>query len=271
MGRQKVHHDRSSPWAKGIVAYGINNLDQVVGGANEAFLWEDGILTNLGPLVDAPYGTDATAINDRSQLIGHAYFDDEERAFVIHGTTVEWLPQDELPVSSATALSNNGFVVGRGATSRFQSARRFGLVWTPYSLERVEAPSPNVRCYFLGINDQSRAVGAFSSPLDQGIVWQNRTTTELVNLVENPPFVNQANDINHSGQIIARSSVGTNLLNPVWVTADLTGDCHVSFDDLMLVLLNFGAPLGSFPRGDVNLDGQVDLTDLTTLLSLWGV
>lgn len=259
------------PGAQGIIATGINNLDQIVGGANGPFLWENGILTDFGPLVNAPYGAEATAINDRSQILGHAYFGDEERTFVIRGTAIEWLPQEELPLTSATALSNNGFVVGRGATSRFQSATRLGLVWTPHSLERVEPPSPNGRCYFLGINDQARAVGSYYYPDYEGIVWQNQSATELVNLVQDPPFVSQANDINRSGQIIALRSVGTIVLNPVWVTGDLTGDCQVSLDDLMLVLVNFGAPQGSFPCGDINLDGQVDLTDLATLLSHWGV
>lgn len=258
------------PGVTGITAYGINNSDQLVGVAGNAFIWEKGELTDLGPLVNAPYGSVATAINERSEISGYAAFGQEDQSFVISGANVNWLPQDKLQVGWAYALSNNGFVVGRGFRAPFPNGRRFGLVWTPYSIETIEPPSPNGSCYFLGITDQARAVGSFYFPDYQAIVWQNGITTELSSLVEGAPHLSGALDINRWGQIIALRTNRTVLLNPIWIRGDITGDCRVTLDDLVLVLTTFGAPPGSFPRGDVNLDGQVDLKDLAILLSHWG-
>lgn len=75
--------------------------------------------------------------------------------------------------------------------------------------------------------------------------------------------------INNAGQIFV-SAGGPRVLTPVWLPGDVTGDCHVSVEDLILVLSNFGLPIGSYPQGDVNNDGTVDLNDLTVLLANWG-
>jgi hypothetical protein len=76
--------------------------------------------------------------------------------------------------------------------------------------------------------------------------------------------------INGRGEVSITISGGTVVLSPHWLPGDLTGDCHVDLNDLLLLLSNFGSPQGSFPRGDVDLDGDVDLTDVTALLSHWG-
>ena len=60
------------------------------------------------------------------------------------------------------------------------------------------------------------------------------------------------------------------VLTPHWLPGDLTGDCHVTLDDLAIVLTNFGLPVGAFPMGDVDGDGAVNLTDLAIVLSHWG-
>jgi hypothetical protein len=80
-----------------------------------------------------------------------------------------------------------------------------------------------------------------------------------------------AADINDYGQIVCRSGLaGTVVLTPVWKRGDLTGDCAVALDDLLLVLQNFGAAGDSPPRGDVDLNRVVDLSDLTLLLNKLG-
>jgi len=59
------------------VAYGINNRGQVVGqawtqtGAQRAFLWEDGQMTEL-PMLPGWKASEAVAINELGQIVGHA-------------------------------------------------------------------------------------------------------------------------------------------------------------------------------------------------------
>jgi hypothetical protein len=52
---------------------------------------------------------------------------------------------------------------------------------------------------------------------------------------------------------------------------DLDGDGQVTLTDLSLLLSNFGVPSGAMEGdGDLDDDGDVDLTDLSLLLSAFG-
>ncbi|MFN0137526.1 MAG: hypothetical protein ACKVS9_15585 [Phycisphaerae bacterium] len=53
--------------------------------------------------------------------------------------------------------------------------------------------------------------------------------------------------------------------------ADVSGDGNIDLTDLSTLLANFGLASGAtHEMGDIDLDGDVDLTDLSTLLSLFG-
>jgi len=175
-------------------------------------------------------------------------------------------------------MSNNGTFGGRGSTA--QSGPNFayrGVVWAAGGTAYVISPQRRVRDAFIAdINDSGRAVGYTyrqnaGGPRPIPLVWQQGVTTDLNTQIPGLPPLLGALAINDRGQIRAGASdVGQFILTPVWLPGDLTGDCHVSVEDLILVLSNFGQPLGSFPRGDVDLDGDVDLSDLTILLAHWG-
>ena len=73
----------------------INNSNQVVGysqiasgdfGSHHAFLWEDGVITDLNNLVDDRAGielSEARAINNRGQIVGYGSLNGESHAFLL--------------------------------------------------------------------------------------------------------------------------------------------------------------------------------------------
>jgi probable HAF family extracellular repeat protein len=129
-------------WEKGVMtdlgtlngpdglAAGINQLGQVVGGANVdstpiapftfppffAFLWENGVMTNLGAL--GGIESIANAINDRSQVAGEFTFVDPTGNGISHAFLWENGEMRDLGTvsgdssSQAFALNNEGQVVG---------------------------------------------------------------------------------------------------------------------------------------------------------------
>jgi probable HAF family extracellular repeat protein len=271
------------PWATDIQAAGINNAGQVVGvvantitGPLHAFTWYDGVLLDLGPQISEEDSL-ASSVNEKGEVIGYARVTLPRgwQSFVWKDGTIRWLTHpSELDASRAEAASNNGFFVGRGTIE--EPIHNEGIVWTPWDTDLVPAPADFRDAFFRDINDAGRAVGYYDRSITRGaipVVWQNGVVSELSPLVRPsaPPNMELATAINNAGQIaVTYHSGGTVILNPVWLPGDLTGDCHVSIEDLALVLSNFGAPRGTFPLGDVDLDGQVDLADLALVLAGWG-
>jgi probable HAF family extracellular repeat protein len=100
------------------VPHAINNRTQIVGrsdttpGSNHAFLWEDGIMKDLGTLSSIPFsGSGATCINDSGQVVGLS----DGKVFLWERGTMRdlGLPRFTLP----QALNNRGDIVGWTSTS----------------------------------------------------------------------------------------------------------------------------------------------------------
>jgi len=73
-------------------AAGINDKQEVVGfstiasGAQRAFIWSDGVITNLNTLIDLASGwtlTQATGINNRGQIVGNGVIGGAQHAFLL--------------------------------------------------------------------------------------------------------------------------------------------------------------------------------------------
>lgn len=276
-GQQTTIIDRPS-WANRIVVSGVNNAGQVVGtsfGSGQwgirPFIWENGVYTDLGPL-GGSHNVQGRAINERGKIVGFAYTGPmyDRHAFALEDAFY-WLPEPPGTTSSnGAALNNNEFVGGRGSVNGLST----GLIWSAQEIHLLPAPSTNYLTMVGGINDAGRAVGYYEEwagyAHDRPLLWQHGVSYDLNEYVlPGTPHIGLALDINNVGQILVGAD-GTAVLTPIWQPADLTGDCHVSVQDLLLVLVNFGSPLGTFPQGDVDGDGEVDLTDLAILLSHWG-
>jgi len=186
-------------------AFGINNLGQVVGFANNAagtrrpFIWtEDGGMQDLG-VPDGLLGGQAHKINDQGQIVGAAYVEftdvQEDGRFTIwkvgtDGAVKEIQDLGTLGGLGAVAWNNNelGHVVG----DIWRGGSPTGFLWSEEDgvLEIVGVEA-------LGINDNDEVAGVGFLP-ESGFVW---TETGGITLIRD----GVAMTINNSGQAVGRS------------------------------------------------------------------
>ena len=124
-------------------AHSINNNGEIVGqgikdGKVPAFLYSNGAVTNLGTLEDNTHSA-AQSINEIGQVVGNSYsFEVERKAFLWEQGEMYYLG-DLLGLDSgwdylerASAINNNGYIVGRGYKDGDQHA--FLLIPEPTTL-----------------------------------------------------------------------------------------------------------------------------------------
>ena len=125
----------------------------------------------------------------------------------------------------------------------------------------------------LAVNDSGQVVGTSA---DVAFVYSNGTMTNLNSVIvvaskSQSPTLEQATAVNDLGQIVADAYyLGENiavLLTPL-LPGDANEDGQVDVNDLTVVLTNFGdTKRMSWTTGDFNGDGTVDINDLTIVLA----
>ena len=116
-------------------ANAINDRSWIVGtsttgsGTNQAFLWRDGVMTNLNDLIDAGSGwvlTNAAAINEYSEIAGSGLYYGQPRAFLLRSSSglsvlgTNGAPVvDSEPPSLAKGTDFGEVLIGQARTNTF--------------------------------------------------------------------------------------------------------------------------------------------------------
>jgi len=265
-------------------AYAINEQGQVVGvwgnnisGPNHGFLWEDGVMTDLGPMLGTE-DSNAADIAEDSAIAGAMGSSPvaDFRAFVLRPHLPLLAPP--LPpgaeTSVASAISESGILTGDGG-ARDAEGRRFfrGFVWISGVFQVIEPLDGFRNSSTDGVNARGEVIGRSSLNNSRGFIWRDGVRTELSSLVPEDHQVRHVAAIDEHGRIAAHVYApplgrGAALVTPITTPADLNIDCRVDLQDLLLLLLDFGCAGGDCD-GDVNQDGQTSLPDLAILLTDW--
>ena len=168
-----------------------NNLGQVVGdwelswgSAEHAFLWQNGKMTNLGTLRGFRAASDATAVNNRGQVIGISCSANSGHAFLWQNgkmTDLGTLGGDQV---YPFAINDAGQVVGSSNTKSGADAPRRAFVWQNGKMTIL--PTLNAgyayQNYPVSINGRGQIVGTISanpdsSRGDRAVLWTLKTSS----------------------------------------------------------------------------------------------
>ncbi|MHC4913405.1 MAG: hypothetical protein ACYTE5_10490, partial [Planctomycetota bacterium] len=168
-------------------AWGINDEGQVVGesttpdGHYHAFLWQDGVMTDMGVIGTGPYGAEiscAKSINNHGQAVGYSALDIEwpDHAFLWEDGQMQDLGTFGGYESSATCINNIGQVVGRFINS---AGEYRAFLWENGSVIDIGTLDGGIT-YAHGINDDGQVVGMSyktSTGSMHGFEWSNGIMT----------------------------------------------------------------------------------------------
>jgi probable HAF family extracellular repeat protein len=282
------------------IAWDINDFNQIVGtaangSATRAFLWDDGVMTDLGTLGGT--SADAYYIDNMGVIVGWALTADGTRhAF---RWTSDLGIQDihsfaNAPESEALWNVDSGWVIGTytandGATRQFYSFNDGPMIDMGVEL------SPGQDGIFK-INNAGEGIGTMNaarrtamhatyfSPtagvLDLNDLLVEPTTFEMRHGVD----VSEAGQIVVTGQFPGNAKTRSAVLTPL-IDGDSDCDGDVDYDDISFFVAAIGAPqswtarhqaaFGTDPgchylSNDMDHDGDVDFDDITPFVSAIG-
>lgn len=216
-------------------AYGINNLGQIVGGADlpeghphgaHAFLWENGEMRDLGSPGRISV---ANAVNERTQVVGWFLPEDSNStaSFFWENDQFTVLPRlsGNHPVI-AEAINDDGVVAGVGVISITMHA----VTWFNGKITDIHDDSAALSSYGLAINNLGVVGGNMYSRARGRTVGFITENGRMIDLNDHLPprrrwDITWVNDLNDFGQIAGRDvdrGRGV-ILSPVTPTLTLSG------------------------------------------------
>ena len=209
-----------------VMAHGINNLGQVVGGAHDgtsahpmhAVLWQDRSTPplDLGFLGKGAYVdySEAFGINDLGHVVGNGALGTLTRGFLWRsGRMIDLGALNGQVVSEAKALNNNGLIVGKSnfypVIWRYEIAN---LSSTPV-IQQLPVPPGYFSAQPSAVNDFGDVVGHAGSPnIDaHAILWRNGQPIDLG--IWPGGHFSIATGINNLGQIVGTGTVAGDSLD----------------------------------------------------------
>ena len=180
-------------------AYGINDSRQVVGiSGNHAFIWSDGILTDMGTTggsASAAYG-----INNNGQVVGKSETGETQNGSVVKtaflwegGAYTELTPLQGQITSVGSGINADGLVVGHSRPAGIVGAR--ACKWPGGALD------PPGMSYSMawGVSDTGDVVGEWDG---LGVLWREDSMVHLGTLEGGWSI---ARDVNNIGQVVGES------------------------------------------------------------------
>ena len=250
-------------------------------GPIHGFIWEDGVMTDLGPILKAD-GSRAEDVNARGAITGwmREKPGGERIAYLLDDGVVTILgPIPGGLTSEGRAINGAGTrVVGAGnwidPDTRMIYARAFS--YANGEMINLGTVPGHLTSYATDLSDQGVVIGSLASGAAGGFIWYQGTMVDVSTLIDPTTGleVTGCSAINSSGQIAARGhdakgDVVALLLTPVESPlGDLNGDCVVGVGDLLILLASWGP----CKECDADLDGNgiVGVKDLLILLGSWG-
>jgi len=215
-------------------AYDVNNYGHVVGFTRyptAAFLWEDGVMNDLGNLGGVYTNPSPKAINNLGQVVGNCstQLGDTGKPFIwengaitelvnlhladginisgqIVGGSLVWEEGMVTSLGSLGGADTRGFdindlgqVVGFSYTAE---GKQHAFLWENGVMTDLETLGESGITRAYAINNLSQVVGASSY---HAFIWENGTITDLGTLGGNLLSGDEARDINKAGQIVGSS------------------------------------------------------------------
>lgn len=303
-GETQDFHDRAYRWQNGRMteldtlgsttrAYAINIFGDIVGfstpdgsSASHAVMWIDEEITDLGVLVPG-HSTYARGINDCREVVGWGYGEPSGvRGFHWQDGIMFELPTLGGEDSSASGISDSGWIVGSANTS---SEQRHPVVWlfeAAPAITIIDLGLPEEFDFGFGraVNNIGVVVGMYWEILPGRknynicpFVWEDGRMQLLDELI--PPDsgwdLDFAMAVNDAGQIVGAGIAPNGELHGFLLTpispGDIDHDGDVDVTDLLLLLGAWGpcADCGDC-LADLDDDCAVGVTDLLILLGNWG-